>query len=901
MFVERRKMVGVCVAAGLVLAGCDELPKAQPDLGGVTFDFQQLSDARFSIPKTGDPGNFVDGSPWQGEVCDVHHAKVKHDNPVRKAIKDGMRWHQQDGVCHVEKLPELEKIAGQVDGKPLAQSVSGTFQKLVLLPDDKGGDYRISFRYKMRHSLGEHGFYLVYFKKRDAQGRWIEAKDGAGSCYTAYPFKDDWSGWNVFSRTVKIPAGCAAFELQMRIDGIGDLMFKDVGFAKVKSETRDVSLILSPQDALGDEFVLSRGQPGGIGFSIRKNADRKISLYDCRFLLELPAGVDFVGSSFGDVSTVRTEKLPSGGTVTTFAPSKTNWFQFSKEFTTWNRMLALVKTDLPVGPAGTAKLRFTLDGKNLAQPVELKLSVIEEIRAIKPKRYQNGISTAGKSTFFQDAAADDLFARFMGACGVDWLICCEFTPTMLASWRKAGIRTVTPTGALANGYYLDSEWQKRPKDEAFVKNAEPGDVGRTWDNYLDRSACPLSVIEERPFFLTNTVAKRITAALKGTDGMWSNWEPFMFKRRGCDCERCRAAFAAWHAKTGGSVGDFRSLQHGKLVKVIDKHVRRATGGERSLGFIPGVSWREMTSSWREKDPSAESRPIDYADALKWIDPWGPYVCWDAANPYLYQKRGPLAHFIAAKDIREQVDRDFPNARPKLMSFPHGVQGLSWVTQPEHLEMALDSFFFNRWEASVVYFFPQGLDARFWKAFAQATTRAAKCEDGVLDGTPASDACTLTPVGEYAAPSGYVTTYLPKYRDVPMLQHAAYDWKGGRLVAAFNFWDKGEAFFTLRLRGLATGDYRVVDEDGVLYPKSRFSSAWSASDLANGVKLVVGAARTKAFFVMPEKTAPQATKALSQEDVETLYRTRQPTLSAAAEADAKYERANTVTVNTKAEL
>ena len=51
----------------------------------------------------------------------------------------------------------------------------------------------------------------------------------------------------------------------------------------------------------------------------------------------------------------------------------------------------------------------------------------------------------------------------------------------------------------------------------------------------------------------------------------------------------------------------------------------------------------------------------------------------------------------------------------------------------------------------------------------------------------------------------------------------------------------------------------------------------------------------------EKTAPQATKALSQEDVEMLYRTRQPTLSAAAEADAKYERANTVTVNTKAEL
>jgi hypothetical protein len=287
--------------------------------------------------------------------------------------------------------------------------------------------------------------------------------------------------------------------------------------------------------------------------------------------------------------------------------------------------------------------------------------------------------------------------------------------------------------------------------------------------------------------MTNTVPKEIVEPLKGADGMWANWEPFMFKGRGCDCTNCLAAMSAWREEKGGSVADFRSSEHGKLIRVIDRHVRSATGGEKSVGFIPGVSWRTMGSSWREKDPLAEARPIDYAADLCWINPWGPYVCWKSDMPYIYEKRLPLNHFVTAKDIREQTDRDYPEGRrPKLMSFPHGVQGLGWVTQPEHLEMALDSYFFNRWEASVVYFFPQGLDARFWRAFAAATTRAAKCEPYVLDGRRADDACVLEPVAEYAVPSACVTMFLPKYKDVSMLQHAAYDLGGGRLVAVLNF-------------------------------------------------------------------------------------------------------------------
>ena len=875
------------------LSGCDNLPRATPDLGGLTFDFQKASDERFSIPKPGTPGEFVGTNEWKGGVCTIHHGKVKPDDPVRKRVRDGVRWSHADGVYHIENTPALRKLAGEVDGAPLAKNVSGEFKTFVTLPDSVGGDYRVSFRYQMRHALGEYGFYLVYFKQRDASGRWVPLKDpSSGQTYTAYPVPNGWGSWQVFQRDVKLPAGCGAFDLILRIDGIGELMFKDAGFSRVKVDTRPVTLILSPQGAFGDSFALSHNQPGGIGFSIRKNTDEKILPRDCRYVLDLPAGVDFVGASFCDPATVKTEPAAGGGTTTTFAPAKVD-FQFSRQFATWHRQLALVRTSLSEGPAGTARLRFTRDGKDLGAPLEVKLFVIGEISAVKPKRYINGISTAGRSTCFDDAAADGAFAEFMSACGVDWVVCCNHTDAMVDGWHKAGIRIVTPTTSVANGYYLDNNWSARPVGDRYVQTKVPNGCGTTWDNYIDRSACPRSVIEERPFFLTNTVAKSMAVPLKGADGMWANWEPFMFKGRGCDCTNCLAVLDKWQKKTGGSRADFRSQQHGELVKVIDKHVIPMTGGDKSVGFIPGVSWRTMASTWRENKPLPEARPIDYAADFRWINPWGPYVCWKSDMPYLYQKRLPLNHFVTAKDIREQTDRDFPDAkrRPKLMSFPHGVQGLGWVTQPEHLEMALDSYFFNRWEASVVYFFPQGLDARYWRAFAAATTRAAKCERFVFDGKQADGSCALEPVAEYAAPSGFVTTYLPQYRDEPMLQHVAYDLDGARLVAAFNFWDKGEAFFTLRLKDLAAGDYVVTDEDGVLYRPGALRRTWSADDLRRGVMLMVGAARTKAFFVAPAASAPAAQSAFTADDMDRLYRSRKAALAEAAEEDRRYEAAN----------
>ena len=880
------------------------LPPAEPDFGGVTFDFRKISEERFKIPHPGDPGDLIGASPWRGGgYCSLHHQKAKLDAKRLEKVRKTVVWRQADGICRIEKPSALKDAAGTFEGKALAEFISGGFTKFVVLPDACGGDFRLSFRYKARHSLGQHSYYLIYFKRRDpSTGGWIAAKNADGLGFTAYPLKDEWSGWNVFSRNVQLPPGCEAVELIMRIDGIGDLLFRDVTLVKSAAEKDGVTLIPAPHDALGCDFALSRGQAAGIGFSIRKNTKRNIDPFKCRFRLELPAGVDFIGASFGDMKSVTKTELPGGGTETVFAPTRAHWFQFDGSFATWNRMIVLVRTGLPAGSAGYAKLDFlSPEGRRLSKTASVKLSVIGAVKARKPARYMNGISTAGDSTRFHDAAADGAFARLMGDCGVDWLICCNFSHENLALWRSAGIRRITPTGQPANGYYMTRNWKNRPAADRFVADAPCRTFGTKYDDYIARATCPFAVIEEREFFMADTV-KEMAKFLEGTDGMWANWEPYMFKGRGCGCAICKAKFKVWHGKTGGSLADFRSKTHGELIRVIDRHVRAATGGERSLGFIPGISWREMASVWRSSDPSPESRPIDYAGDLKWINPWGPYVGWNPKMPFAKQKRAPLAHFIAAADLRAQTDRDFPaGRRPKLMAFPHGMQDLNWVTQPEHLEMGLDSFFFNGWEASVVYFFPQGLDARFWRAFANATTRSAKCEAFVLDGVSADSKCRLKSVSEYASPCRYVTAYLPQYRNEPMLRHKAFDLSGSRMIAVFNFWDEGPAFFRLEADALPEGNYTITDEDGVRFLNRGGASTYSAAELRLGVPLMVGAARTKAFFIRPDVMSDGAVLEMTAERLENFYRRRRATLFAAAQEDARSEQANAVTVDKTAEL
>ena len=239
-----------------------------------------------------------------------------------------------------------------------------------------------------------------------------------------------------------------------------------------------------------------------------------------------------------------------------------------------------------------------------------------------------------------------------------------------------------------------------------------------------------------------------------------------------------------------------------------------------------------------------------------------------------------------------VNRDYPEGkRPKLMSFPHGLQLCDWVIQPENLELGMDAFFFNGFESTIVYAFPKGYDNRYWNAFARAVDTAGKYESYVIDGKRIDGDVQLIPVPEYAAPSGTVADAIPRYKNEPMLQVAAYRLGDKRIAAVFNFWEKGEAFFTFRLAGLdPEKSYTVTCGDDQFVPAAG-RSVYTGAELAKGIPLHAGAARCAVYEILPAGANVPVTMKWSARKVNQLYQKRRAELAEEAEIDRKFEALN----------
>ena len=819
------------------------LPSAKLDRGGVTFDFEECSAKRFRL-----------------------------DVPARENL-----------------------VSGKTEGE-------AGFETTVALPDDLGGDYRVSCRYRMsqsadyRHEGHSNGGCLVTF-----------SSGGRSMLHFLVTAGD----WYPFARMVSVPKGAKTMTLRMNLHKDGKLKFKDLAVVKCPPRP-ECEIMLSVHGQIDSTYALPSGQVALVTFNTRRSPDARFNTDKVVYRVTLPKGVKIIDSSFGNPATLKTERRKDGSTLTTFARRDDSWI--GQSWDVWDQRGLLLGTteNAAIGEAGDGQVEIMYEGKALASTGTIRFSIVPPIRKIKsPKRYFNGIDYGCSTSRKLNAdAAKSAYASFLGDCGVKAIITTHDDRAAYDILHKGGVERVFPSyGQCCNGYMLARWNTDAPEDVRFVaENISPDDS--EYKRVKFRSVCPIAVYSGTEWFKTD-FAKRLTEYVDGADGLWANWEPYMFINRGCFCLKCRAAFAEFLGmpedelakdwpkqvvkKYGKEWGQFRSREHGRLILAIDKVVQAATGGEKSYGFLPGVEWADMSSCWRDENLAAQYRMNSYAGDLKWIEPWGPYaVIWESESPYFYLKYKPIAPFFAAADLRRQIDKDYPlPRRPKIISYVQGVQGFGWITQPEVMAIGLDSYFFNKWEGSMVYFFPKGCDARYWRWFAEATERAGKYEDFVIDGAETTEQVKVATIPEYATPCSYATRYVPWSKNASMLQIRSFDLNGTRIVAALNFWQKGEAFFDLKVAGLPKGAYRVVDEKGVLYAKNSRNAYWTSDELAAGVKLMVGAMRTRVFEIVP-KGAAGVTKpesAITRAELDGLLRRRKDELRKAADEDARYEKAN----------
>ena len=804
----------VWVFAFAVLCGCGQktvpLPAGTVDRGGLTFDFERISSARFSVPDARSSENLATRPDCRGE----------------------------------------------------------RFVRYLALPHVKGGTYRLAFSWSSAVPGGVDCMLRKY--SLDAKGSLARTKDPVQVLHLEPDSPH-------FLRDLTLPAGVSFLGVEWRAKDLEKVRISDLVLVS-RPATDPVEVKLMPMDDLDSSFEIPSNQCALVLFAWRRT-NAWTEPFDPRrdgmnFTLDvaLPKGVRYYGCS--NAKLLSQDAAPSGATRIRLAPSGRSSAP-GEAFSMPDAIGLLVGTEAAHGPVGDMSVQAHYSGRTVSRLRKFRLTSGPEIRVAAPTTYFNGVIAYGSVLGFDTMEANERFADFMVAAGVRGVIA-EVPVSLRSIWRRKGIRCVLGTSRwICNGYRV-GPWDGRPAEDRFVAH---GEIPKFRRGMFDSAVCPRAVYEERPFFRTKTCdfLKETTA---GCDGLWANWEPYIFDGYGCFCPKCERELA----RPGVETNAFRSAEHGKLVRTVDRHVRRLTGGAASAGFVPGVSWRQMASGWKERGEALQYREEAYAGSLKWIEPWGPYVCWEASTAYRYEKRKPLVHWFAATDVRRQVNADYPiPGRPKLMAFPHGLQSVDWVTQPEHLAMALDSYFFNGWEAAVLYFFPQGYDARYWRAFAAATARAARYERYVSGGMSAENAVRVDPVPEFAAPCRTVSAYLP-VKDASLIQTAVRHADGGGLIAALNFWQKGKAFFRLRVE-LPDGAYVLTDDRGVRYVRDRSHPFWTAEEVrGNGVFLCVGASRTRVFEFRPAAESVPAAAVMTSAAMQSAYESARERLAAEAEKD-----------------
>jgi len=846
------------------------LPPAQFDPGGTVFDLEKISAASFNVPTGGLSG------------CVSRSKDSDPDVPVIGSVP----WKET-------AIPEASRV--------------------------------ISLRYRLRvdrHPCDD--------RKREVLLKWHfrrMGKDGKPTVVSGprYRIHDTSGGWRELCfprRRMGASADTEFVDFEFGLNGcLGRLEYKDLRISEGEDPNGSngeyiVEPIVRPMSFLDGGFALATGQPQLMYFTWRyaNPLERKDSgKYDPKkwsASVDLPAGVKCLSALKVIQRNLKNVVHPDGSSTVTFdlhpnmAPYD-NWNH-------WFLMGMIVTSDLPAGSAmGEGVFKAFYDGRLASKPLKIRFSVIDPVKAESlPRRYFNGITIPADQicTSFYDLKSVDALVKAWCEAGVQ--SCHGGHGSLHSILRTNGMKRIAaPYRYLADGYNINPPpgcKVERPAEQRFQPyetNLPPRKM-----KAFAKASCPVAIYEEKSFF-KEAVLPALKERLAGYNCLESNWEPDSFLGQGCACNSCRVEFARhiglpesdvakdWPAcvREGGrfasKIERFRAIQHGKVVKTIQRYVCEFTGGEKSHGFIPEIAWGEMADAHMYHRKQGEISSREYAGGLRWVNPWGPYVWWDVNTPYYYRKHLSLASYAAAKNIREFVDREFPLPnRPKLLSFPSGWQGKTWIATPEWIGMAMDSFFFNRWEGTAVYSFPSGYDARYWKVFAEATSRAARCEDAVLDGVRADSRTFAEPVPEYAANCREATGFLPQITNVPLLQTPSYDHRGGRVVGVLNFWEKGEAFFTLRLEGLADGSYTVMSEGKVLWTNSDGGATWTSAELAKGIFVAVGAARTVDFAIRPasEREEKKTVSEMSARAVRALYNKARERLAREAAKDKAAE-------------
>ena len=317
------------------------------DRGGVTFPMEQISRERFQAVSQ-EQGNLLK-NPDLKEVPVAWHKMdtgwvagrwiFGPENRARFNEKTARIGHtefvdtESGRVMELKRPVELEDLMGQ-----LSTQFSLSFSQVLVLPENGGGTFRISFESR-NQVIGKNKFdqmLLVFFYDNSSR---YPAQGKETGRYLCRKLNSD-PEWQTYSYDFTVPPGTRKIKISFRGDGCGKLQIRNPRLARVMPE-KPVVVELAPGELLDRTFALAANTPGIIGFRFKNFLPKgKLQAETIKMNLELPSGVSVIGTNRMFGSRIESCDIQKNGKAWKrwsfdVAPSVVSHLRNTQEFTGW--------------------------------------------------------------------------------------------------------------------------------------------------------------------------------------------------------------------------------------------------------------------------------------------------------------------------------------------------------------------------------------------------------------------------------------------------------------------------------------------------------------------------------------------------------------------------------------
>ncbi len=881
------------------------------DAGGVSVD---LSKCR-TKQATSQGGNLLKFSDFEEGKTDLQQ------NPYPFNNWGGCFYvHQKDGEALVSKMEPLTVIKISTEnpasgarcaalitplnvnqyrdakGNPM---ISNRINQSVALPESSAPTkYQLTFklRGKLESTPGLNGFraFVSFF---DSVSEQWKAKQLKEMLNVEFPVKPDWQD---NSLNFVAPAGTRSLNISLALYGCGEAYLDDVKLQPVQME-KGMTVKLMPLAFLDNIFCLGAGQPGTLVFAFGN--ENAMKLEHPALYLKIPEAFKLV--DVRDILKISGQKRDDNGNITYKIDFSALKDSISKEFYgTYQIASAMLKTDLSPGEKLYPAEYWVEDGGYRSEPEKFSLKIIPASSGKTPKIFRSAAMLQRESDF-ADAGTKE-FVPFYINNGFNCVHDAN-SQTMRDAMKKTGISRYVQPYHLCNGYRIG---EAKKTDEAFFRLVDGSPY-----NKPEEAICPVEVYKQGPYYKEHvaTMLEKILVSRDAADNIMPNWEPYMFDFKGCFCPRCKEEFIRysklpreevdkkWPNSIVTSYNDrwikFRSWQHAMMLQTIEQTIKELGGKVgKDAHFMPEVGWSYFIENTNHE--GAQYNPADYLDKLPWIEVWGPYIFQPFTKPYEYNTGIHLVTYLAARDMKKFVaDRmPAPAGRPKLIAFAHGYQLNDMITEPEALGFEFLCFFLNGWDGAFAYYFPRGYDQRYWSALANSNNTIAEYENYVFKGRRELSAKTeiVSPVPATNFPNfwsegGDFMQKIPDLANASLLQCVSYELDRRRLIAAGNFWLKGEIFFKLKVGSIDKGmKYVLTQPDRKrCFANAAGEIALGSGDLEKGILLHTGALRWNFYVLEPYEAGKNYGEVITPAEMDKALKARLPAIEQAVQWEKQF--------------